>query len=343
MARGVVLGAALLLAMVGPASAQSAGERVSLRWSAPDECPDDAHLIASVERLLGQPLGESREQRLSIAISVQGKPGGYSAKLSFVWPSGNEQRFLEHPECAALTEAAALLAALAIDPERVRARQDATSGEMPAAPSPVAPEPAPSPAQSEPPPTAPPPAPCPPARPAPPPPKQGLRGSLSALGFLGLGPLPGAVPGVAAEVGLGRGPLRAALVGRYWAPATSDPAPGGTATVELSLITAGLRGCILPLASDWILLGCVGADWGDMSGSGQGVDNAHTRHDTFAAIEASFSLAYARAETQPLFGLGLVLPVLRPPFGVQQADEEQQVFQPNQVGVVAFLGLAHGL
>ena len=92
-----------------------------------------------MERLLGQPLGESREQKLSVTISVRGQPGGYAAKLSFVWPAGNEQRFLEHPECPALTEAAALLAALAIDPERVRARQEATSGEIPAAPTPTAP------------------------------------------------------------------------------------------------------------------------------------------------------------------------------------------------------------
>lgn len=137
----------LLLLTLGSAPvvahAADAPSRVSLRWNAPDDCPDDAALVQAVEGVLGQPLTASREQQLAISVNVLGGSGGYSAKLSFKGPQGSQERFLEHPECGKLTEAVALLVALAIDPERVKARQPQvgpTPEAAPTKPEPVAPE-----------------------------------------------------------------------------------------------------------------------------------------------------------------------------------------------------------
>lgn len=170
----------------GWSSTVQAAERVSLRWNAPESCPDDAQLIGAVEGFLGQRLAQAREQELTANINVQGGEEGYSAKLTFVGPQGSNERFLEHPDCSKLMAAAALVVALAIDPERVRARQAATeSGGEPARPEPafpIAAEPKPE-----------------PICPAPvvkvvertvPPPQPTTRGALGVSAFVGTGALP---------------------------------------------------------------------------------------------------------------------------------------------------------
>lgn len=324
----------------GTAEAADAPERVSLRWNAPDSCPDDAQLVRAVEGFLGQPLAESREQRLSVSVSVQGGPGAFSAKLSFQGPQGSQERFLEHPECSKLTEGVALLAALAIDPDRVKARQVAADATGSAEP-PAAPEPAPL--KAEPPPT-PPPArlTCPEPVPATPP-EPRYQGALGAALLLGVGALPGVTPGVATEAGLRVGRFRAALVGRYWLTSSADVAGTLPRSIELSLATVGLRGCVLPLVGAWSWLACAGADLGDMAGSGQGVNDARTRHALFSAAEASLSLAYTRSKLAPFASLGGSVGIARPRFGVVRNGTPSETFQPSQLGLLASVGLTYGL
>lgn len=343
MLRGLVSLAVLALCWAsGTAAAAEAPQRVSLRWNAPDECPDDAQLVRAVEGFLGQPLAESREQRLSVSVSVQGGRGGFSAKLSFQSPQGSQERFLEHPECSKLAEGVALLAALAIDPERVKARQAAAEapGEAAAAPG-VQPEPAPP--KAEPPPSPPPAAPVRADPPKPAPPESPYQGALSAALFIGAGTLPGATPGLATEAGLRVRRFRATLVGRYWLSSSADVAGTAPRSIELSLATVGLRACVLPLVGAWSWLACAGADFGDMAGSGQGVDDALTRHALFSAAEASLSLAYTRSRLAPFASLGGSLGIARPRFGVVSNGTPHETFQPSQLGVLASLGLTYGL
>ena len=127
-----------LLARDGMAQAP----RVSLRWNAPEECPDDASLLAAVESYLGEPLTQAPEQQLAVSANVVGRLGGFSVKIKFTSPAGVEERYLEHPECQKLMSGAALLMALAIDPERMKAREQQAARD--AAPAPVVPEPAPA-------------------------------------------------------------------------------------------------------------------------------------------------------------------------------------------------------
>jgi len=343
MVRGLASIAVVAVGLAsGTARAQDASERVSLRYSAPDVCPDDAELVRAVEGFLGQPLAEGREQRLSVTVNVQGNPGSFSAKLSFKSPQGTEERFLEHPDCSKLTQGVALLAALAIDPERVKAHQAAADAIGSAKPAPT---PAPE-LKLEPPPHAPPATErsvvCPEPRKTPPP-EPTSEGTLSVAAFLGVGTLPGATPGVATEAGLRVRRFRVALVGRYWLNSSADVTGGPPSSIELSLATMGLRACVLPAVGAWSWLVCAGADLGDMAGSGQGVDNAHTRHALLADAEASLSLAYTRSRVAPFVSLGASVGLARPRFGVVRNSVPDETFQPSQLGVLASVGVACGL
>lgn len=341
MIRGSVWIAVAACLATETAQAADAPERVTLRWNAPDTCPDDAQLVRAVEGFLGQPLVESREQQLAVSVTVQVGPGGFSAKLSFTSPAGTQERFLEHPECGKLTEGVALLAALAIDPDRVKARQASVEAtgtrEPPPEPALASPK---SEAPAEPPKAPAPVVVCPAPVKTPP---RTSRGTLGAAGFLGIGTLPGATPGVATEAGWRVRRFRAALLGRYWLSSSADVAGATPRSVELSLATVGLRACVLPVVGAWSWLACAGADLGDMAGSGQGVDNARPQHALFGAAEASFSLAYTRYELAPFVGLGASLALARPRFGVARNGDSDEAFQPSLLGGLVNLGLMYGL
>src|SRR5262245_11553790 len=110
--------------VIGRASADDAPTTVQLRWNAPEECPDDLALLRAVEGFLGRPLEAKRDRALSVNVKVQGDPErGYAAKLSFTDAAGVTERVLDHPECGKLVEGVALLIALTIDPDGVKARQ----------------------------------------------------------------------------------------------------------------------------------------------------------------------------------------------------------------------------
>ena len=329
------------------AFAADAPARVSLRWNAPDACPDDSEAVRNVEGFLGQRLSESREQQLGVSVDVQGTAHGFSAKLVFASPRGAEQRNLEHPDCSKLMEAAALLVALAIDPERVQARQDTAraSDDVLARDGKAAPEPAT--AAPEPPAAPPPAAPLPPAfGPAPLRPKalrSSLRPTMAMSAFAGRGPLPTLAPGFTGELGLRYAWFRATAIGCYWAPANAgiEGLPGSS--VRLTLASAGARACGVRRAGAWAVGGCLGADLSQLSGSGEGVDNARTRSEAFASMSLGANLAYVRTALAPLLGVELSRTLSRPRFGVLEGDREHDAFQPAPWGLLASLGLALGL
>jgi hypothetical protein len=321
------------------ALAEEGNGRLSFRWDAPPACPDDAAALAAVVALLGQPLAEAREQDLAISVNVQAASDAFSAKLMFVSPQGPQERALEHPRCDKLMEAAALLAALAIDPERVRARQAAAeAGEAPVVTNPVAPPLAGQPRPAMSPPS------CPPASPARPaashPPE--WRPSLAMAGFAAAGVLPGLAAGLAVELGARSDRFHAGLTARYWLPGSAD-IQGGPLSIELSVATLGIQACTGPRRSAWSILACLGVNLGDMSGSGQGLNHAHTRHALFGALEAGVLTAYSRVQPAPFAGLGLSLATFRPRFGASLAGVETETYQPSQVAVLGYLGMSYGL
>jgi len=290
------------------------------------------------------------EQALAIDVRVQGDmASGYSAKLWVKGAQGQQERFLDHPDCDKLTEAAALLVAIAIDPERVKSRQQ---GEPEAEPRPGE---AVVPAQAE--------AGAPhtaglalPAvepsavpnrvtdsRPAPSSRAGSARMSLVLVGLTSSGLLPSAAPGVGSELAVRLGPFEAALGGRYWISRSAAVPDAQGAAVDLSLVTAGLRLCGVPAFGDWALPLCARADLGNMQGAGQDVNNARTRDALFAAVGGSIALSYTRHRLVPLAGLDLTWAASRPRFGVLRAGQEVQAFRPDAWGLGGFVGLAYRL
>jgi hypothetical protein len=323
--------------VTSPAAAQSAN-RVSLRWSAPDECPDDVRLVHAVEALLGQSLSDAGTQSLSVHASVLGSEAtGFSAKLSFASPQGPEQRFLEHPRCDQLLEAVALVVALAIDPERVHATQLAAE-DKPVPP----PEPEPREVEVQASPTLP--RNPEPAAPSSSPSEQRLRGARFALhGTLGAGPLPNFGAGIEATLGWHRGPFRAELVARYWIPRTASLNLAPSSSLRVGLETLGARGCWVTASGSWAVAACGGGDVGDQSVAGQGLENPRTQHAIYADLAGGLQLAYTRWPLRPEGGFEVAGALARPRFGVLQDGSGVQVYKPAAWGFSAFLGFAFEL
>jgi len=333
--------------VAGAALAQGSPTQVTLRWSAPDECPDDARLVHQIETLLGQSLLETKGQGLGVRVSAQGNPErGYAGKISFSSARGNEERFLEHPHCEKLVEAMALVIALAIDPERVRttqsAREAGTSLAVPAVesapslperpepmpPSPVAPSRIPEPNRDG--------VPSPVGRP--------LRGLRVALhGLAGAGALPGFGGGVQAAIGWQSPRFRVEALGRYWAPRNKTIAIAPAARVEVELSTLGARACWLLPASAWRFSACGGADLGSERGTGVGVQNPRSRDALYSQLSGGFQVAYARSQLVPEAGLEVSGALLRPGFGISQDGFEIEVFRPASWAFSAFLGFSFEL
>lgn len=310
--------------------------RVTLRYNAPEACPDDAQLISLIEGFLGQPLREAREQELAAQVTVLGAAVGYSAKLTFISPRGTEERFAEDADCSKLAEAAALLVALAIDPERVHAKQAAAEG----SPEPAAVEPPHEP-EPKPPTVAPPSEPC----PEPPPPVVAPKrhAFAGAAAFAGVGVLPGLAGGVGADLGAQWGHLRGAVVGSYWFPNQTATALRGS-QIEVSLVSAGLRACWAQPLRDWTALACAQGDLGQMSGSGQHVDAAQTQHALFASVQGQVFVQFSKVQPAPLLGLGVAWNVARPPFRVvpEAVGPVQDDFRPQALALLGYLGLSLG-
>jgi hypothetical protein len=341
MAAAVVIACAI---WPGAGHSQEAQPRLSLRWNAPDACPDDATLVRRVEEELAQPLAEARQQSLSISAHVAGdSSGGFAAKLRFSGPNGVEERFLEHPDCAKLADAVALVMALAIDPERVKARQDA----MAPAPFATGPSAAPSPVL---PPSAPPPIPAP--RPAnetnPSTAAHSTRRAwvveLAVLGFAGAGALPSVGPGLGIGASARAQHVELGLVGRYWFSSV-QPVPGvEDADVRVTLASFGLRGCAVPWLVTWQLSGCLGAELGDLWGAGEGaVEQPRTRHALLPSLSAGLALRYGRQRLVPFIGAEGSLALARPSFGVGVNGRDHEAFRADAGTVQAFVGLSYRL
>jgi hypothetical protein len=115
LARG--FGGCLLAAgLVCPGGvAQAKPLTFELIWNAPQGCPDDAQVLAAIQRLMG-----TTESQGAPALSVQGdiESRGETLVLKLVWRTASMQaeRIMEASSCDELARAAALVVALAADP-----------------------------------------------------------------------------------------------------------------------------------------------------------------------------------------------------------------------------------
>jgi hypothetical protein len=115
-----------------PVAADPAPRALELRWSAPADCPDAGYLSAEVSRLT---LAAS-EPRVDVDAKAWKDDTG-RWRIALVTQLGAErgERIVEAETCALAGDAAALVIALMIDPEGVRARSSTPGTPEPSGPS----------------------------------------------------------------------------------------------------------------------------------------------------------------------------------------------------------------
>jgi hypothetical protein len=112
------------------ARAAAGPEGLELSWSAPPGCPGEAEVLALVEQLVGErkiTLRQPLWARGSVALS----DGLFRLELS--WRSASEEavRTVEGESCAEVSQAAAVIIALAADPAAEQPGADASPSEEP--------------------------------------------------------------------------------------------------------------------------------------------------------------------------------------------------------------------
>ncbi|EDM74558.1 hypothetical protein PPSIR1_29148 [Plesiocystis pacifica SIR-1] len=319
---------------------------MEFRWDAPEQgCPSEAEVLAELERLLGGPVAEQGEGRLSAIARVRREAdGSWDLRLFTVTDADTRERAMQGADCRVLADAAALLAAMAIDPnvlERVGTNEEAQStaegarevGESEAPPKPE-PEPEPEPAPPEP-------QPEPEPEPEPPAPPQRLRPTIALRAQTGLtlGDLPDVGPIVRLGPALVWRHARLELDAHYAfiRRARFDQAPDQGA--DLRHAFGALRGCGLlrvPSAKLEFPL-CGGVEAGALIGQGVGYTEVREAAIPWLAVDASAGLAWSPIERMAL-GLTLepYVALIRRRFLTSEGDE---LWRPLPVGFRALIGV----
>lgn len=296
----MLLGASILTALLFGVGAPAAEGGVEFAWDAPSEgCPSEGEVVAELERLLGGPVAEQGSRRLSAIARVRREvDGAWDLRLWTITNDATRQRSMVGSDCAVLAEAAALLAAMAIDPsvlERMGASDAAVEqaeqaqeieGEEPPKEDPPHDEPPPqeeSPPQDE-----------------PPPPELEPSGrrftiGLRAHGGISYGDLPGVGAILRAAFTLTWDRARLELEGHYAfnrvVTFTGDPPRGAALTAALGVV----RGCAVarhrPSRLEFPM--CAGFEGGAELGVGFGFDGARRGSIPWLAIDLAPGLVWA--------------------------------------------------
>jgi len=317
-------------------------------WHAPPDCPERDVFISEVERLLGQTLEARRDQSLEISAEVEAsETRGYVARVRVQSVRGTQERELSHRDCAELTEAVALVTALAIDPQlivrddtasasqlgttRATSSRDQPTSAPPApsdAPLTVAPATSPAPstdAASK-------------ARG-----KGPFRFDVAGVGLVGNSALPGVGVGVSARVRVARKHFGLTLQGDYWLPRFQSVADAGTngAGVYLDAWDVGLKACGAPLLGNLTLSLCVGPTLGQVRGSGnQLLTNPTTDYQRWSAFSAEVNLITATSSfVSTWLGIEVGKSLLTPKFGISEDGRAVQVFAASGWSVSGLAGI----
>lgn len=345
--RGVVCGA-LALALLCPPSAARATDTPStvLSWSAPSACPNEAAAIAQIERYLQQPLGASRKQKLAVAVAVRTtEKRGFLGEIRVSSALGTHARTLENQNCAKLTEAIALVIALAIDPDAAKSASPSSAPrDEDAWPKRVAPRP-----HTE----------AGPATKANPTTESDqatgvasspddrkrqtskeMDYSATLVGLAGVGDLPGFGVGAGARVGFRKGRFQMLVNGHYWFPRFEAVRSTPSVGVELDVIAVSVKPCWLPISESMTLALCAGPEVGNVRGTGVGLENERTRTDLWVAFQAELSLSWQLTRSvSAVVGAEFGRALRSPRFGVILNGEEHEVFASGSWDGRAFLGI----
>ena len=277
---------------MGRAAAAQASEPEFIAWSAPAGCPDAAHVRADVTRLGGEPSDSARA-----TVIVVSRGARWIASIAIEANGASHTREVEAATCSAVTDAAALILAIAFRPTRALTPMRT-------------PTPTPTltltPSRAESPPTA-------LAARAP------FAAGLAATAFSG--PLPSAAPGASAWLAVLPGRFRFELAG-YVTTAQSASLPGSSIGADFRLFAGAARACANVIASDrFALAPCAGIEAARITATGFGMAAARSIDELRAAgsFGALATWAFERAFALRL-ELDGVVPTARPRFVVDGDD-----------------------
>lgn len=324
----VVVATVLLDAAPAAAQAHAHERALQLEWTAPASCPARDDVLARVDELLES--SPAPDRTVSARGHVTEAAGRPRYRLDLV-VMGNEanRRSLSGDDCAHLADAAALILALALDPEAL------TRGE---------PAPAPTDAGLAPPIEAAPPKPPPPRIDAPVAatptahPRSPLGLSASARMVLDVGSLPRATSGIGAVLTLTGAHLAFELAATtYERRFTLNGPRNGRAGAWVDLATASAHGCYRDTVLHIDLRACLGGELGRESTSGVNLVRSRDVSGLWSAASAMLlARALPRSRISPVAGLSLVVPIGSPPVVV---DNFGTLFDPSPVVLRFMLGL----
>ena len=353
-ARSALLLAPALAAVAITAFAQQQ-HPIDLVWRAPEPCPGDEDVLTEVDRLLGGRPDEG-SKNMNVHAAARPVPDGWQLDMTFSGDAGEGERSLKGATCPEVANAAALIIALAFDPDAVAETQrkealsdagagsnaDAGSG-ADAAPAdggeailplppvlpapPIAPPPTPPPAM----PPFPPRRPLPPAA-ADPPPADEVLWSLAVHTGFDVGALPDPAFTIGASVGVRWHPIVGRVRFNFMLSVEDTLAERPTAGGDFDLFMVAPTFCVSPWRSATAegggvrllaLDGCVGVELGQMTGNGFGVQNPDRGTALWVAPIPTAAVVVRPLRFVELRALaGLAIPVFRPDFVL------------NQVGIV---------
>jgi hypothetical protein len=302
------VGAALLL-VEGAAVAESRA-RFTFDWTSPAGCPTRDDVRGRAETLLGGPI----EPRLVNPLDAQGRvtsvDGRFELHLETVDNGIRGERTLKAATCEELASAAALIIALAVDPETVAARsKDAstaagaaasTSGAPPVATPPPNPSAGPAPAAAE--------------------AEKPLRSGAPVTGFaeadlaVDWGALPDISFGPSLTGGFAVDRLELRLAATYFAPRFAEAPPDPDRGGDVSLLVFGLAGCYALTASTAKIGLCAEFEGGALFAIGRGFDHTDDAVRPWLGAGGSVDLTIPVAGPVALrVGVGALFPFGRSP------------------------------
>jgi hypothetical protein len=292
--------------------APSATPDLSLEWIAPAECPTSADVLSEMLRLFGGREPPRSGERRAVRAVVS-HDGPWSVSIETSTESGLYRRTLNAQTCRGLADATALILALSVDPEAVKAAAPPADTSLPPQ--------APTTTTSVPPP---------PSVPVAHVPDSGgsLRYSVAIPVSVAAGILPAVDPGIGVALGARLGVVLVDLSVHDWLPVVAK-VPGTNAGGTFGLVSGTLYACTAFRMAPFEIGPCAQFDIGSIEATGSGVTTTSTGRALWLAAGPGalgvLTLGAGSHWAIPLH-LDLLVPLERRDFVIQHVSGV--VFQP---------------
>jgi hypothetical protein len=333
----VALSLGLAMQPAGPSDAAVPQDAFALRWDAPPECPREADVRAAIERHLAATLESPRGDGLRVdAVARVRDDGRWRVELVVEGGEGRSERVIGGTrDCAEAVETAALVVAIAIDPDVALRDPNAvvpaptTTTTTPTTTTTTTTTPTPTTTTTTT-----------PTSTSTKRPRLQLRGAVGVRGEVGGGTMPSVAGGGTLFVDLLIGAR-----GRVGVGASITGAPtlqlDGDASARFLRWTVEVRGCPVFAVRRWLeVVPCVGVQAGETRVDVRGLANERDPRHPWAAPLAQVAVVFVpiRAVGVWVGAYGLV-PVTRQGYEVVNGDETDVVHETAPVAGGALVGI----